>query len=294
MKPVLVAVCAVASLGAAKLAREAARGLQAEAGTEAPFAPSPDNAPYVSLGYRELAADLLFIRLKGYFGGERNSAPAIADLAEAIAATDPMFYRIYEWGARAMTAATDGVDQDVYLRAIRLLEAGAARFPRDWKLPHFAGQLYMVDLKTTDPAQRRAWDERGAQLLETATRKPNAPASSSIVAANLRTKLGQQQQAIEGLREMLLVTEDVHARQRIIDKLATLESKASNEIAYELLAARKRFLEAWKHERPVLPPTLYVLIGPQLSPAFDLGDLAVGGTNVVGSEVYEPLEPIED
>lgn len=293
MKPVLVAACAVASLGIAKLAREAARDLRAEAGIEAPFAPSPDAAPYVSLGYRELAADLLFIRLKGYFGGAQNSGAAIADLAEAIAAADPAFFRIYEWGARAMTAASEGVDQSIYLRAIRLLEAGAHRFPQDWKLPHFAGQIYMVDLKTTDPAQRRAWDERGAQLLEAATRKPNAPASSSIVAANLRTKLGQQQQAIEGLREMLLVTEDVHARQRIIDKLATLEAKASDEIAYELLAARKRFLETWKRERPMVPPTLFVLLGPPLPRTFDLGDLAVGGTDVIGSEVYEPLEPLE-
>lgn len=293
MKPVLVAAFAIASLGAAKVAREVGREVRTEGTTEAPFAPSPGAAPFVSLGYRELAADLLFIRLKAYFGGEQNSGSAIADLAEAIAAADPMFYRIYEWGARAMTAASEGVDERIYLRAIRLLEAGAAQFPRDWALPLFAGQIYMVDLTTSDPARRRAWDERGAQLLESATRKPNAPASSSIVAANLRTKLGQQQQAIEGLREMLLVTQDVHARQRIIDKLATLEAKASSEIAHELLVARKRFLDTWKRERPMVPPTLFVLLGPPLPRTFDLGDLAVGGTDVVGSEVYEPLEPLE-
>ena len=65
--------------------------------------------------------------------------------------------------------------QASYLRALAVLEKGITIFPDDWKLPYLAGEIYTQDLQTTDPAQRRAWDERGTLLTESAIRKPKAP-----------------------------------------------------------------------------------------------------------------------
>jgi hypothetical protein len=211
----LAATCALIAV----LALAGARGLREAAGARAPkviadepYAPTPDAAPLVALGYRELFADLLFLRLKGYFGGRENTANGVAGLVEAIAALDPQYHRIYEWGARAITLAGRGVDNDAYWRAIAVLEAGAREFPDDWKLPYLEGEIYTQDLQTNDPAERRAWDERGTLLTESAIRKPNAPAEAATWAATMRTRLGQHQRAVDGLREMLLVTSDDAAR----------------------------------------------------------------------------------
>ncbi|MBA3819880.1 MAG: hypothetical protein H0X17_13375 [Deltaproteobacteria bacterium] len=293
MRLVIVApLLAVLSVGGARLARHAASSEALEQTADEPYAPSPAAAPIVTLGYRELAADLLFVRLLGYLGTEHSTAPGIAALAEAVAALDPRYRRIHEIGALAMSSAATGVDRSIHLRAVALLEAGARAFPDNWKLPNLAGQIYLVDLQTTDPAERRAWDERGSLLLESAARKPNAPAEAAMTAASLQTKLGQHERAVTGLRELLLITTDDQARQRIVEQLTQLSTASHDDIAAELLLARKRFEERWKAERPAVPATFYVLLGPPIEPGFDLGELSLGGLEPV-SETIERLEPLD-
>src|SRR5262249_1367279 len=152
--------------------------------------------------------------------------------------------------------------QAIYMRAIALLERGIREFPTDWRLPNLAGQIYTQDLVTTDPVQRRTWDERGTLLVESAIRKPNAPADLGAWAAVMRTRFGQHEGAVEGLRELLLVTRDDAARKALIDKLAELEEKDAEAVAAELLETRHRFDDAWQRDRPLLPATWYVLLGP--------------------------------
>jgi len=186
----LVTVAAVAAIGGARFAREAA-GERADVAAE-PYAPSPTSAPLVTLGFREVAADLLWIRLTGYFGGPDSTSNGVASLVEAIVALDPTYHRPYEYGARAITIALSGVDQTSYLRALKVLERGIAEFPADWKLPYLAGQIYTQDLVTDDPKLRREWDERGTLLTESAIRKPGAPQQAATWVAFMRTKLGQR------------------------------------------------------------------------------------------------------
>ncbi len=287
---------AVLALAGARLARDAAEARAPKVIADEPYAPTPSAAPVIALGYRELFSDLLFLRLKGYFGSSENTANGVAGLVEAITALDPQYQRIYEWGARAITLAGRGVDNAAYLRAIAVLEAGAQQFPTDWKLPYLAGEIYTQDLQTTNPAQRRAWDERGTLLTESAIRKPAAPATAATWAATMRTRLGQHQRAIDGLREMLLVTDDDKVRERLLAKLAeltALDSGSANELASELLEARHRFEAEWLAARPAVPASMYVLIGAALSPRFELTDLATGGRDLVGAHDIERLDPVE-
>ena len=293
MRSTAVLALAVAALAGARVSRVIAENARQEKGTEEPFAVSPGAAPYVSGGYRELAADLFWIRLTGYFGSGESSAQGIEKLVDAIIALDPNFQRVYEWGARAMTLARDGVTQDTYLHAIDVLERGAKVFPNDWRMPYLAGQIYTQDLQTKDPAQQRAWDEKGTLLIETAIRKPGAPAEAAEWAAVMRTKLGQRERAISELREMVLVTEDRAAREALIKRLADLEHTDSSELAAEILEMRKRFDTEWHDKRPDLPATMYILLGPRRDPHFDMRDLATGGRDLVGSAPIEKLEPVE-
>lgn len=261
---------------------------------ERPYAPSAEAAPFVALGYREAMADALSLRLRGYFGGYSDDASGSADLAEAILALDPQYRRMYEYGARAITMADAGTGNGPTLRAIAFLERGARELPDDWRIPFLAGQLYTLELETADPAQRKAWDERGALLIESAIRKPGASAEAATFAAHLRTKLGQHDAAVAGLREMLLVTSDSAARARMVQKLAELEQQDAAAIAAEVLGERRRFEEERKANRPSLPPTMYILVGKRLPQAFDLSELAVGGRDLIGSEADEPLDPLPE
>jgi hypothetical protein len=293
MRAAIALAIAAAGLSVGRGARVLAERQRDESGVDEPFAPSPDAAPYVSLGYREMAADLMWIRLTGYFGGNQNTARGIGGLVDAITTLDPSFHRVYEWGARAMTLAREGVDNSTYLHAIDVLQRGMKQFPDDWRLPYLAGQIYTQDLETKDAAQRRAWDEKGTLLIESAIRKPGAPAEAAEWAAVMRTKLGEHERAVRELREMLLVTQDSKARDALIKRLATLENSNADELAAEILETRKRFDAVWQRERPSLPASMYILLGPHIPPRFDMTDLATAGHDLIGSEPVEKLEPVE-
>lgn len=293
MRPAVALAIAAAALAVGRGARVLAERQSVESGVEEPFAPSPEAAPYVSLGYREVTADLFWIRLTGYFGGDRNTATGIAGLVDAVTALDPQFHRPYEWGARAMTLAHEGVDQSTYLHAIAVLQRGMRQFPDDWRLPYLAGQIYTQDLETKDPAQRRAWDDKGTLLVEAAIRKPGAPAEAAEWAAVMRTKLGEHERAVRELREMLLVTEDSKARDALIQRLAKLENANADELAAEILETRRRFDVEWHRERPSLPASMYILLGPHVKPGFDMTDLATAGHDLLGSTPVEKLDPVQ-
>ena len=46
-----------------------------------------------------------------------------------------------------------------------MLDAAMARFPQNYRLPQRAGEIYLLRLKSDDPAQVRAWKAKGAELL---------------------------------------------------------------------------------------------------------------------------------
>lgn len=290
----LLAIAALALLAARFVESQARQERAKEPTIDRPYAPSAGAAPFVALGYREAVADALSLRLRGYFGGLTDHAATSADLAEAILALDPHYARMYEYGARAITMADHGVGNGPTLRAIALLEQGRKALPDKWSIPYLAGQLYTLELETTNPAERRAWDERGALLIESALRKPGASGEAATFAAHLRTKLGQREAAAAGLREMLLITRDLAARKAMIQKLAAIEEQDAAEIAAEVLGERQRFEERWRQDRPSVTQTMYVVLGPRLPRTFDLTTLASGGRALVGSELRDPVEPLSD
>jgi tetratricopeptide (TPR) repeat protein len=292
MRPVVVSLAAFATLAGAQTAKYFA-GEEQPAEIVEPFAPSPDAAPLMSLGYRELAADLLFFRLVGYVGGRDYTGDGVASLVEAVHAMDPHHKKIYEWGALAMMMSArkdQKTDNAIFLRAIKLLDDAQREFPTEYKYAELAGQCYLVDLHTTDPAQRRAWDEAGAAHLNRAIRMPGAPSNLATMVAHIYTKLGKQERAKQELREMLLITDDTDARASLLAKLAELENADSADVAAEVFEERNKFDRQWHRDRPYVPASLYILIGPRPAPGFDLGDLATGGRDLVGDDFVKPVE----
>ena len=120
-----VALAAIVMVAGAQGARSLARTERGLEAPDKPVAPSPETARIASLGYNEAAADLLFFRLVGYFGGT-PTATGVADLVEAIVALDPKYQRIYEWGARAMSGTPTFITIDVdWPRALAAMVAPA-------------------------------------------------------------------------------------------------------------------------------------------------------------------------
>jgi hypothetical protein len=288
-----LALAALALGGAHELGVAAADARDAWPKTlDEPWAPSPGMTPYVSVGYRELLADILWVRAIGYLGGHDDTADGVAALVEATAAADPHFRRVYVDGVRAIMSSHHGFEPSHALRAAELAERGAAVFPRDFEIADLAGTIYSVRIPTKDPAQKRAWEEKGAMLIEHALRLPGATAEDATFAAYLRSTLGEHERAVRELREMALITDDTESRKEIVKKLAELEKRDADAIEAATEDARRQFEAAWQRERPEVPPTMYVVVGAPLAPSFDLRALATD-RDLVGSSDVEELEPID-
>lgn len=257
-----------------------------------PYAPSPGAAPYVSLGYRELGADLMWIRALSYFGGKDDTAEGLEGLIDALLALDPTFERACEWAPRAIGWVDHGATNDDHLWAARLLESCIPRSPQRYELPYLAGQVYALDLETEDKAQRAAWDARAAELLDHAMRMPGAPRNMATLVANLRTGLGQQERATRDLLELIATTDDAATRKELTAKLAKLQGQDADRIEFEMEATRAAFRRAWKAALPEAPEAMYILVGDPPPPWFDLGDLAVEPSLPPPLPAYEP--PLED
>lgn len=222
---------------------------------------------------RELVADLLWCRLLVYYGSNwlgDGDLSQVEQLLDGVITLSPRFKAVYEWAAYAVTYRTGTATQEEFRSSIRYLEKAMREFPDDYQYFWIAGARYYFDLWSPDAAIVRKYRERGAELIEHAMAKPNAPHDLATTAANMRSKLGQQQRALENLRQMVLSTNDQDARQTMLSRVRV----ADPDLADALERAALELQESWLRTLPMVPIDFFVVLGERPSPVIDLRKLA--------------------
>ena len=236
--------------------------------------PSPEAAPVVWAGYRELFADVYWAFALVYYG---SSLVGEADFRylerfiDNVLALDGKFKRVYQWASYAVMFQDEQATQDEHRLSVKYLERGIKAFPDDYEFFWAAGIRYFLDLHSDDPAERRRFRERGAELIEQAMRKPNAPTALATFAASLRMKLGQKQRALHDLREMILLTEDREAQEVLIQRYNRLSRQ---QFPAEAQRAKDDFRRRWQRELPFASPSMYILLGDRPDAVIDFEALA--------------------
>jgi hypothetical protein len=223
--------------------------------------------------YPELLADLLWCRLLVYYGSNwlgEGDLSQVEDFLDAIVVLAPKFKPVYEWAAYAVTYRTGTATQQEFLSSIRYLEKGAREFPDDYKYFWVAGTRYFFDLWSPDEALRRRYRERGAELIEQAMTKPNAPHDLATTAASMRSKLGQHQRALDNLRQMTLSTDDEEARENMLKRVRIADPGLAEEIEQAVLGLQER----WMANLPMVPLEFFIVLGEKPSPVIDFRQLA--------------------
>ncbi len=274
---ILVAACLLLLAVIGREARGRANELRArvrDAETRV-WVPRPAVARVLAAGYNEMVADLFWARTLVYYGGGMEEDSTLADvepLLDAVLALDPHFRRPYWWGAYAVTYRKGAATQEEFRASIEILERALETYPEDYELTWLLGLRYYLDLKGADEAETRKHKELGAAYIERAMRLPDAPPDLPILAASMRTKLGQIDRAAHELREMVLTTSDPEVRAQLEAKYAGLVGEGIQEAVSR---AAEEFQTEWKSTLPYVPPTLYVLVGPK-PPALSLDEIAAG------------------
>jgi len=236
----------------------------------------PQIARLLTLGENELWADLAWIRTVVYYGNGvvRNSGmPDVEKLIAEVNAVDPRFRRPYLWGGYATVFRQKFATPEEYEASAEILRRGVKAFSNDWELHWLLGIRLYFDIKRTDPAEQRRIREEGAALIERAVHLPRAPATLAFTAVAMRSKLGQREQALRGLREMILITEDPAARKKLEERYAEL---VSEDVSREIAEAAKADEEAWRSSAPWAPRSFFHIVGSATRSGFDLTGVARG------------------
>jgi hypothetical protein len=226
--------------------------------------PRPLVARMVSLGHTEWMVDVLWINAILYYSDTlhaRLPSRYLRSYSRTMTELDPKFRQAYLWGALALAYRASSVSVDDLRDAVGLLRQGIARIPDD---PELHGQLgiYLAfelapRLPSASDEYRRARSE-GGEALRFACESGWGPGWMPLAASNLLAEAGRHGAAIDLLQSTMFRVEDAPLRQRIAERLATLQRTHAGRDA---LTATLHLLDGQRRaEAPWMPPSLYVFV----------------------------------
>jgi len=210
------------------------------------FLPNGEFLRMASLGYRELAADLLWLQAIQMMGERKLSEEAghwLYQVLDRITTLDPKFVRAYEAGSHALCAIVVLPGE-----SNRLLEKGMQHNPQEWKLPFLLGINYYFEF---------ANDEKAAEAMARASRLPGAPESLARLAAKLFVSAKSPQEAVEFLAKVYEETSDENVR-------TMLEIRLKESIVERDLKILEEAISLYQAHHSRRPERLGDLVGPGL------------------------------
>lgn len=182
------------------------------------YLPSGKFAQQASLGYRELAADMVWFQAVQYYGGYARSQHDLAyfsGLIDIVTDLDPHFVFPYVFGS--VVLAQDLGDLE---RGIRVLKRGMERNPTNWELPFEIGFLYY-----TVERDRAA----AAHYFDLASRMPGGADRAARFAAFVYSQAGHLETSIRMWEEIERDAEQPYMREMAARYLVKLRREAAIE-----------------------------------------------------------------
>jgi hypothetical protein len=187
------------------------------------YLPSGKFVEELSLGYREVVADVIWLNAVQYYGEFRKGGHDLRyfrGLIDIVTALDPHFVFAYVFGALIISEDAGAFDEGV-----DILKSGMARNPTSWQLPFEIAFLNFVNRRDNALA---------ARYFELASQMPGAPEYTERFAAFVYSKAGDSEASIRLWEEYKEHAENAFLKElaeRYIEKLkrsSTEEEATSN------------------------------------------------------------------
>lgn len=267
---VTLALVALCSLGDALRTRSHASFASGQRYEDVYYLPPPGALRYVSLGFDEALADLIWLRALVYFGDELihdGGVRYVFEYTEAMLELDPRFRAVYRWVGMAALYRPQAVPVEEIEQAVAIMERGARLFPDDGELAWDIGATLVFELAPhiEDPDAKDRVRERGLPYLTSAVRRGAAPQWAALTNASLLSRLGRTEQAARHLEEMYLSVDDEATRARIAERIRMLRERADAEA---FVTAMNQLESERRASFPYVSPSMFLLLGPR--PPVDL------------------------
>jgi tetratricopeptide (TPR) repeat protein len=209
---------------------------------ELSYLPKGDYLKVAVLGYRNIAADLLWLKaVQGLSGREQTREGYLGayHAADVLTDLDPQFVHAYQY-----TGTVLGVVAGLLKESVALLAKGVQHNPTVWQLSFFLGYDYYYELG--DPAS-------AAKYFQAASLLPGAPPWLPGLAARIAVEANDPGAALEFLQRLYLQTNDEQLREGIAQRIR--EVTAERDIR-EL----EKAVQAYRERSGSLPRSLDVLV----------------------------------
>ena len=194
------------------------------------------------LGYHNLGADVVWLRLVQVFGKRRNTADEYAWMYHAldvITTLDPQYDYAYYVGGVMLTNVANRVDL-----SNRLLEKGFKENPTIWNIPFLLGYNHYFILGDATKA---------AEYIAAAARLPGGPAYLPGLATRLYAEANNPETALEFLEALWRQTQDIETRE-------ILEKRAKEIMIERDIQGLESAVQRYRSKRESYPRTLHDLI----------------------------------
>lgn len=194
------------------------------------------------LGYSQLGADLLWLRLLQVWGKKKNTDNEYEWMYHAldvITTLDPRYAYAYYVGGVALTNSANRPDL-----SNRLLEKGHRENPGEWNLPFLLGYNHYFALG--DAA-------KGAEYIGRAARTPGAPDFLPGLATRMHAEAGNPDVALQFLEALWKENPDLVVREK-------LETRAKEVMIERDLRTLERAIKQYHKKHQAFPKILFNLV----------------------------------
>jgi len=249
---------ALSSGANARFARDALPLVNPEVRAQVPTASA---LRWISLGYHEAYADLLWVDALSFFGahyGVRKDPTWILPHLDAITTLDPNFALVYEWAGTAIMYDTYMTHEQVMM-SNRILEAGIERFPNEWILHFMLAINYLFELRPSTPEERRVWRNVGTMHLVRAASLPGSPPHLGGAAASQMRRHAELADLAERSRVSFLWSQDAMSRRSVIQSM----DRRLPQLEWMALSLERSRVDALRSDaRWQIPPALALALHP--------------------------------
>jgi hypothetical protein len=294
LRNLIVVLGAAALVAGTEQALAAALALRASwpAEVDSFLLPRPHVLAIMSLGHREMAADLVAARANIYFGSQvatRGEQRLLGAALETAMDLDPRFHRLYARGAAMLVYTGQSFSVEALTRANLLLARGEREFPGDWELPFQRGFNLLFELPRLtgeDDPRVPDWRQEGVEALREASTLDGAPPWLPNLAARMLTREGGEELAIRHLEQAYAITSNEATRAEIAKKLIALRGRRA---ATDLAQGAAELARAVAERYPYAPEAFSVVAGPRAKPGVDLDALLHRRGAAAGDGVRSPF-----
>lgn len=162
MKSVVAIILLVSSIYPLQHMIDTRWGSGEELVEELMYFPTGNLLKKVVMGYDEIVADLVWLRMIQYYGHHRQSDRRfdyLGHILDVLTDLDPRFIHAYTFGSLLLTD-----DAKNPSRGLSILQKGAIHNPLDWRLPFMSGFISYVFLADYDAAA--SWFLKASSLPE--------------------------------------------------------------------------------------------------------------------------------